>query len=263
MKHKKILLIALIAIFVGGILATVAWGLGASTSLIWDGGIRIGGSLTRTELNETLSSFHEIELTVGVSNVTLRHGDDFRIEGHHYGAITYEVRNDRLVVNAPARNQFALFGWSRGGGGNVTITVPLPEDAALERASLSVGVGNVYVQNVALLSVVLESGVGDVYVQNVNFRDAVLESGVGNIHAVGLFTGWSYFTSGVGDVTLQVSGPQDEFSYSIEAGVGNVTIDGVRQGGALGNSLSHTASDFRGSLQIESGVGNVSVSFSG
>jgi len=257
---KKILLIALIAVFVGGTLATVAWGLGASTGLIWDGGIRVNNA-TRIELDETLSPFDEIELSVGVSNVTLRHGDGFRIEGHHYGVITYEVRGNRLVVHSSARNRFVLFGWNRGGGGNVIVT--LPWDTTLEVASLTVGVGNVYVQNVSLHNVTLESGVGDVHVQDADLHNAVLESGVGNVRASGLFTGRNHFTSGVGDVNLHLSGPRAEFSYSIEAGVGNITINGTRQGGALGSSLSHVASTPLGTLQIESGVGNVSVGFSG
>lgn len=266
MNTKKILLlIAIILVVVGGILAAVAWGLGASTSITWNRGFRAAQpSNVRYELNETFSPFTRVELSIGVSNnVTLRAGDDYRIEGHHYGEITYEVRGNTLYVDTPSqtRRQFSIFsGWnSLTQGGNVIITVPW--ETTLYDSNLTLGVGNLRIDNVAFNNAVVTSGVGDINTQSTDFQNVTITAGVGNIDAAGLFSGRADITNGVGDTTLEIAGPQDRFSYTIEGGVGSITINGERQGGALGNTLTNTAADPLGTLRIEAGVGSVRIDF--
>ncbi|MCL2564084.1 MAG: DUF4097 domain-containing protein [Oscillospiraceae bacterium] len=254
---KIILLIALIAILIGGILAVIAFGLGAETALYWDRGFRVADTSSRTELNTTLSPFSEIELNVGTSDLTLRYGDEFRIEGHHYGTITYEVNGNRLTVNAPSRRVF--LGWDRGSG-HITITVP--DGTALDSANFSLGVGNIRIQDVSLHNATLDSGVGNINVTaNLSGRSTI-EIGVGDIDVRGMITGDADLSGGVGNVTVHVEGSLDRFSYTASSGVGRVSAGGAQSTG-LGGNMTQTAADPLGTIRVDSGVGDVTITFTG
>ena len=238
---KKILRIALVLVLVGGILAAIGWALGGHTGLYWErGGLRTGPAAVRYEISENLDPFSTIDLTLGVGNVTLRQGESFRITGQHYGPIEYAVVDGHLLVYTPRHNTISFLRF-RGGDSHITITVP--SGTALQDVQLTLGVGNLRLERLEL-------------------QGASLTSGVGNVYAQGLFTGNISADSGTGNVTLQLLSAREDVSYSITAGVGNITLNGQRQGGAMGNSLSRTAENPTASLLLNAGVGNVAITFS-
>jgi len=261
---KKIALIALIVLLVGGALTAIGLSLGAHTNLHWNGGFRVLDTHTeRHEFNETLPAFRYIDLSVSVANVSLRHGDEYNIQGQFIGTIDFEVQDNRLIVNA----QNARFGFQigfigrRSSGSHVTITVP--QGTTLEDVRMKVDVGNINTQAVNMIGATIHSDVGNVTVTGDLTGPNNIQSAVGNVRVEGLLTGENTVRSDVGNVTLRLTESRDRFTYSGTADVGNLTIDGERQGSGLGGSVSHTAVDPLGTIRFDSGVGNVVVNFVG
>ncbi|MCL2368988.1 MAG: DUF4097 domain-containing protein [Oscillospiraceae bacterium] len=263
--RKVILIIAACLVLLGAAVAIIAFTLGANTSIYWDRGFHIdrGGS-AGTDLDEALSPFNRIDLSAGVANVTIRPGDGYRLEGHYHGTLTHEVRDGRLILDLRERSGRSWFNiGTRGGSRTSHLILTIPADTVLE-GELNLGVGTVRTQQVDLYNVTITSGVGDIHVDGALGGINRIESGVGNVYVDGSLTGRSRIESGVGNVEITAhGGAREQVSYTISAGVGNITIDGTRQGGALGNSLSHTAADPLVTLQLESGVGNVVLNFRG
>jgi len=226
---KTILRIALIMLLAGGILALTTWGFGARTSLYFDQGFHIAGSNQRSEVEELLSDFRHIDLRLGVTNLNLRHGNDFRIEGHYNSGLVIEQRDDTLFVTSSGfirqGGRFTInvgrISFGSSGGGSLTITVP--SHVELASVSLDVGVGNIHIRDVAIQDVDL--------------------------------------TSGVGNIDMDLPGSAERVSWSGTVGVGRIAIDGERYGTGVGGSASHRVEEPEAVIRFDAGVGNVNITF--
>ena len=260
-RTQKFLLIALACVLGGGILAAAAWGLGAQTSIHFPG----SRMAERQEFSETLTAFDRLDVRIDVSNLTLREGTQFEISGHYYGDISFEVRGNTLflVADTPTRNRISIgFNTRSHQGGDIIITVPALTD--LEVPNLSLGVGNIRVQNVALHNARITNGVGNIDINGPLIGRADISSGVGDIDISALITGRADIDSGVGDIRLRLPESRENFSYSGTVGVGNISIDGsdaISAVGVVGATASHTVTDPIGEVHFSSGVGNVRIDF--
>ena len=236
---KKLLIIALALVVVGGLLATFAWSLGAQTSLSL-----FGRSVERQEFNETLAAFQRLDADVDIGTLILREGSQFEISGHYYGDISFEVRGDTLFVSADTPQTWRVtpigfFNTSSREGGQITITVPFL--TTLEVQTLFLGVGNLWIHDVDL-------------------HNANIDLGVGNLDASGLFTGRADISSGIGDIVIRIPESRDRFSYSGSVGVGSITVGDTSQDG-LGGSISHAVADPVGDIRFDAGIGSVRIEF--
>jgi len=241
-RTQKLLIIAMACVLGGGVLAAAAWGLGAQTSISLPG----TRALERLDLNEILTAFDRLDARVDVANLTLREGTEFAVSGHFYGDISIEVRGSTLflVADTPWQRNIHIGFSTRSQGGDIIITVPALTE--LDASSLTLGVGNIQVQNVTL-------------------HNARITSGVGNVDVSALLTGRTDVESGVGDIRLRLPDNPERVSYSGTVGLGNLTIDGSNMAsggvGVVGATASHTAADPIGEIYFSSGVGSVRIDF--
>ena len=261
---RKIAIIALVCILVGGAIGLVSWGLGATTSISWNSGFQLTDRTTVENLDLSFEPFTEILVDLDVVNVIVTHGDDYALRGRYHGTFaTLEVQNGRLVVRATPANigfNFSFFNFgNRGRNQTSELTITVPEDVVLESLHVTVGVGNVRVSDVEALEVELLSGVGNVVANGVAFTDVSLSSGVGNVEASGVFYGALEAQSGVGNVVLVLHMNEDEVTYNASVGVGRVTANDERRG----TSDRQTATNEAVRLDLSSGTGNVTLSIRG
>ena len=251
--------IALALIVLGGAIGLGAWIMGADSSFEWVGGWRgLRPAESGREIDLVLSDeFDEINLRLGVSNVTVQHGSEWRVTGRLRAQVNIETAGGVLFIEEPTqrRNNFNI-------GINTTnyfVTITVPRDVALDTLSLEVGVGRVDVQDIESLGAYLTTGVGNVSARNVDFQHAILTTGVGNVYADGIFEGRADFTSGTGNVSLTLPSARTDYSYTMSSGVGNTTINGTRESGSVTRNTPGAIAN----IHASTGVGNVRVDFRG
>jgi len=261
-NRNKVLLIALCLVLIGGAISFTAWAMGANTSgLYWDGGFRVHGSGNWHELNESLDSFSHVDIRVGVYNVSIQTGNDYRISGYVRNDLRVSVDGDTLIVSEPTgrRRGFNInFGFFGRNSDNGALTITVPTNTVLGSLLLELGVGQLNLRDIEALSADISNGVGDIRTSGVTLADAQISSGVGNIHLDGTLQGNNEFSSGTGNVNLTLTGYQSDFSINFQTGVGNSSMDGAAQRGG-----SRSGQHPSGHLDISSGVGNIRVTFRG
>jgi len=256
--RKGFLALALALILIGGSLATVAWFMGAETSL--EGGWGRGGFgvSNAREINLTFSdAFDHIDLNLGAANVTVQEGSAFRATGRLPYRVNIFTSDNRLIIEEAHRGGFSLnFGFRRQ---NYHITITVPPGTVLDTLSLDSGAGRLDVQNIEAQRAYITSGAGTVNLRNVDFGHTVLHTGAGNVDAGGNFTGTIDVSTGAGNVSITLPGAREDYAYTIQTGAGRTTIDGSRITG--GATRSHT--DPVATLRVSTGAGNASVNFRG
>ena len=259
---RTILIIAAILVGVGLILAISALAFGAVIGLPFGGGNRGGAEGALHEIDTELSAFDEIDLRLSVSDVIIRHGDGFHIEGFYRGRdFSAEVRGTALIVRGEEGRWspgISITGFQRQDG---RLTITLPSHVELENLSLQVGVGNIDIRELSTGEIGLSLGVGEIDLNNVDTESVSVEAGVGEVSFVGVFTGQNTIDVGTGSVTVRILGSRDNFSYDLQTGVGQASANG-RESGGLGGNLSHSAAQPTGTLEVLVGVGDINLRFS-
>ena len=260
---RTILIIAAILVGAGLILAVSALAFGAVIGLPWGGGNQRGAEGALHEIDRELSAFDEIDLQLSVSDVIIRHGDGFHIEGFYRGRnFNVEVRDAALIVRGDENRRAAGISIGDFNRQDGRLTITLPNHMELESLSLQVGVGNIDMRELSTGEIGLSLGVGEVHLNNMDTESVSVEVGVGEVSFVGVFTGQNSIDVGTGSVTLRILDSRDNFSYNLQTGIGQVASDG-RESSGLGGNMSHSAARPTGVLEVQVGVGDVNLTFWG
>ena len=277
---KKVLIIAAIVVGAGLLLALLAWAFGAATSLVLGRGGVVAVTHVRHEVDAALSEFDEIDLRLSVSTLTIRQGDSFHIEGSYYGReFNHEITNGVLIVRGEEGTWTpgTQIGVRHPRSGSLTIT--MPEGTDLGDITLMVGVGNISLRELAADAVDISAGVGEISFRG-TFSDSIsisagvgeidvnatgtgsvsMEAGVGDVSFRGTFAGTNTIEVGTGDITVEIFDSQDNYSYNLQTGIGQIQVAGARSRGP-GGQMSQTVPDPTGSLRMQLGVGSISLDF--
>lgn len=212
---------------------------------------------------------NSLELDISAARLRVETGEAFSLESN---LETLEVRQEggRLTIRESDKRWFSL-GWD----GMVTLTVP--EGYVLEEARISTGAGEVAVDGLAarelnlflgagkaelkgltaLTSGKLEGGAGKITLENAALHNFRLELGVGTLDFSGSFTGSSALHCGVGSVEMHLSGSQEDYTFSVEKGLGSIRIAGesASDGEVVGGGSN--------ALAVTGGIGSIRIDFTG
>lgn len=221
-----------------------------------------------------LVDFSSIDVDISLGNVEVVYGDDFTLYINYSDATeawtpVWEVTGGTLRLRDNSRWTRAevnswedfknLFGASRQ---PVEVIITVPQNIALDRISVKTGLGNVTLWGLCAKIVAAETGVGNVECYNaLEVRSMELNTGVGNV----ILDMWEVLgglnvvlESGTGNVDATLCGPEEEYSYSLESGLGLVTVNGAVRGSSAERGGSAPCR-----LNAESGTGSVDVYFIG
>lgn len=273
---KVWLAISLIAIGLGLGLLIVAIGQGASFKK----------SIETYSFSESYDGIESIDFDIGFGNVDIIMGDTFSIDARRIlqdGLKSYVKDGTWYIREDYDHNIFGfrfsiqrLFSWQD----NLTpkITITLPYDFKAKDFTLSIGAGDVEVEEVEAitgdfsvdagrlrinkLSLEEESnyhiGTGEMVLEKVTASNAVVDCGVGYIEIEGTLTGYNEFTCGVGKIYLKLYGDKDDYDYEISAGIGSIVIDGRNYHNIDRQAINNSADN---SLTMDCGIGNITVDF--
>lgn len=209
---------------------------------------------------QTLDAFTEIEMQVAVGDVIVRRDTEFQIEVAFEGTvqgdpyrIEYEVTGGTLnIVSFPKHCN------DNDGDCSGQVLVTVPEDTALEKIEISLGVGDATLCELSVDEAELETGVGDLSVIDTAAGKVELNTGVGDVKISGIPAATMDLTTGVGNVTAKLDCTPEECGWMLTSGVGPIQVDGAA------SRLSASKKAPGGSCQLigSTGVGSVTVTFS-
>lgn len=209
---------------------------------------------------QVLDAFTEIEMEVAVGDVIIQQGAEFHIEVKFEGTVQGEPYRIEYAVTDSTLNVVSFPKHHNDDNGDCSgqVLVTVPEDTALEKVKISLGVGDAALRELSVDEAELETGVGDLSVTDTTANEVKLDTGVGDVEIRGVPAAAMELTTGVGDITAKLGCPQEECSWMLTSGVGSIQV-----GGATSlMSDSHESPDGSCRLTGSTGVGSVSVTFS-
>lgn len=132
--------------------------------------------------------------------------------------------------------------WLAPGKERALIVLELPEHMRFDQVDLSVGVGVLEFLDASAEKLSIDCGIGSVvYDGRVN----------GNVE----------ITCGIGEVSLELAGNEEDFNYSLNCGIGDITIGDTSVGGIVSERTIRNNADQ--DMELDCGIGSISVGFSG
>ncbi len=237
-------------------------------------------------INESYDDVQKIDMNIGYGEVDIMEGDTFSIEADHlWDDMESYVSDGTWYIEQESDSHLRIFGvnvslgsfgrWDDDFTPKITITVP--EGFEAESFILNIGAGSVEVEAIRAmegeftveagrlvineLSIPNKStydvGAGEMILKDVSLKDITMDSGVGSVVIEGDIFGDNDITCGVGSIELDLNGDENDYSYDISSGIGNVEIDG-RTYHSVDQRIDNGADNY---LRLDCGIGHISVDF--
>lgn len=195
-------------------------------------------------------------------DINLKYDELFLREQDGTG-ITVEVQNDpKALVRVKESGNTLKITSSGKLEKKRQVLVSYPKNMKFREVELGVGAGNVAVES-DLHADKLDVAMGAGEFTNfgtITTRKTELEVGAGSMNVKGLKTVELDGQCGVGDLTVEVNGKESDYSYSLECGIGNITL-GDNDYSGLGKEQKINNPGASGEIDLECGIGNISVTF--
>lgn len=140
------------------------------------------------------------------------------------------------------------------GAGNMTV-----EDIDTGLMRIESGAGTVTVDSVVSGDTEIKTGAGKIRITDSRLNDARIETGAGKLEFAGRLTGKSVVSTGAGSAELDLTGKEGDYFIEYQRGIGTVTIGDKRFTGAGNGSVGK--SDAPNRLELNTGLGSVRVDF--
>lgn len=168
------------------------------------------------------------------------------VEKSHFS--WFDFANHELVIYLPAKYQFEEVEIDAGAG-RVEIS-----RLAANRVKFELGAGKTEIDYLeAFDDLDIEGGAGSLEIKDGKLKSSEIEIGAGRAAITAQLIGDSKISSGVGRVELNLKATPGDYKFSVDKGIGAVTIDGVSQNDdatyGQGNNL----------IKLDCGVGSVEV----
>ncbi len=219
--------------------------------------------------NET-TKISTLKIELGFTNLHIKTGERFKVETNNSN-ISYKENNGSVVIK---ENNFKWLSFNHNT--ESSLIVYLPEDMiALDEVEIENGAGTVNIDSLKTQGLYLEVGAGEVKIKNVNVsKELKLDGGAGktelensevnNLDANlgvgefiynGLLTGNTDIDSGIGNIRIDLTDDNKNYTIDIDKGLGNVTLDGknIETNRVHGTGNNH--------IKIDGGVGNINIDF--
>lgn len=264
----KYLALAFAACLIFGILSGIAqcfgWLLSAFgltddsvQSLAEDSTFAVDGDVSELDISLTASSLH------------IARGDCWSVTTDS-GYVTVSQAEGTLKVREKSR-------FTRFHAGKTHVVLTVPDDTELKRVSMESGAGRVQID--ALSTEVLyfelgageakvdhltvtkqadiEGGAGEITLRHAALNHLELNMGVGELSLNAALTGKSSIDFGVGSARLMLDGAKEDYSISLDKGIGEATLDGeqMKDGETYGRGANI--------LEMDGGIGEIVIKRAG
>ena len=221
---------------------------------------------------ENMVSFRSIDADISLGNIQVVAGDGYTLSVRLNEALVgYEpsceiqdgvlrIRDGDLSRQANVNSWDDLKKLFSANWLAMDVVITVPPNIVLDKISVKTGMGDVLLWGMNAVNVTAETGLGDVECYETrSVRTLGLTTGMGDVNLGleealdGLYIG---LKTGMGNIEATLCGFETDYSYSLESGMGTVTVNG---------SYQNTKVERRGNqpyqLNASSGMGDVSVYF--
>lgn len=175
-----------------------------------------------------------------------------------YHGVMRHIRTDNMVrigIVLPEEKHFTEI-TLKTGAGNIDM-----RNAKLwcDNFSMEVGAGNVKVGELRvedMLSVTV--GAGNAELDNTGVKKINVDCGAGQFHMQGAIEEELNVDCGVGKCDIALSGRESDYNYSVDCGIGSVSVNGNKIGG-LGGKYNCGNTGAAGRINVSCGIGKVKI----
>ena len=194
----------------------------------------------------------EFSLSAGELSFQPYDGDRIRIEvsGEKKDKVRVGKDDGSLVLETTGRTQ------------DRKILVSYPQNYTFDETSIEIAAGTVTLKdgfNTGELDVSVAAG-EFTNTGRLTAREVSIEVGAGNVELSELDTKELEADCGVGNIGLNISGRETDYNYEISCAAGEVEIGGSSYSG-IGHSKEITNPNVKGDMELNCGVGNITVTF--
>lgn len=194
----------------------------------------------------------EFSLSAGELSFQPYDGDRIRIEvsGEKKDKVRVGKDDGSLVLETTGRTQ------------DRKILVSYPQNYTFDETSIEIAAGTVTLKdgfNTGELDVSVAAG-EFTNTGRLTAREVSIEVGAGNVELSELDTKELEADCGVGNIELNISGRETDYNYEISCAAGEVEIGGSSYSG-IGHSKEITNPNAKGDMELNCGVGNITVTF--
>lgn len=212
-----------------------------------------------------------INVEIGVSKLVLNDSNDNNIHVSLTGIPSHQIYVDSSTLII------------KGDGASINnkylVEISIPGNVSFDEININAGAADLNCKNLTCEDFILELGAGearinslsvddsssiklsagDLEISSANINDCDIELSMGNLVLSGLITGDLSIECGMGNTELSLDDAQSDHNYNLEAGMGNISLNGDQKSGfdREYNLDNNADSDF----EIECGMGNIEINF--
>ena len=176
--------------------------------------------------------------------------------------ISIEVTGDKKDKIRVGKDDDTLVMESIGKCKSRSVLIRYPKGTKFENTSIEIAAGTVEMQDdFATDDMDIDVAAGEFRNKGrINANDVDISVGTGNVELYNLKATDLEADCGVGNMSLEMAGAENEYSYEISCGAGCVKIgDNTYEG--LGHEQNIDNSGASGNMELDCGIGNIDVSF--
>ena len=230
------------------------------------------------EKNEDIK---QMDVQIKVGTVTIKKGEYFHVsmEDISEDDISCYVENQVLyILDHRSVNEMIEVVPISIHTEDADVTITVPKNFQLEKLSLELGAGEMEVKDLETEKLWVKAGAGSIVLDSLRAKQAVefhigtgeiraydfvgqnmtAKCGVGELYINGSLIGDNAIECGIGEVLCELSEKEEDYSYTVNCGIGEVRIGTKEYYGIGKNSKTGTGDD---SFQVRCGIGSVKFFF--
>jgi hypothetical protein len=192
--------------------------------------LSMGWGVEYHDVKEEFSDINSLDISIDAMSVTIKEyeGTTCKVEGNIRTTVDVEKHGNTLTVKEEEWLFFAI-NWSLG---NENLTIYLPKDISLERASFDVDAGSVDVEGILNVdSSEINVDAGNFYADDIVCKNVTVDVSAGKVEIGLLDAQDSEFDVDAGKIVATVVGTNDDYRYNAESDAGNITIGDYESSG--------------------------------
>lgn len=254
---KKILVIGLIFVLIGGVFCGAAYAAGEKytdsqmtdiTSEFAAGGVAgiyIGNYVADIKIIKGEANSNEI--LIKAENVA-ENGFLCDVSGGVLN-ISYDPDKVRFGVISFPSFVFEPF-WKNA---RPVISIYIPEEKYFDEIYIDGGLGNAEIARIQAKSFVVSGGVGNLAIRDIFAESLNIDGGLGDVNISGVVEGDILINGGVGNMRLNLKGDAGDYNIHTQNGLGNVKVTD-------GGGIIPPVWNGKYNIDIDGGLGNIDIS---
>lgn len=243
-KFTKIALILVVVLLSVGLVSVIG---SFAMGLTWDslGDMVNKGKLSfdlddiieDNEFTAVQEDFHSLDIEFGYGTLEIKYGDVEKLQIKQKNVDKYRCYVEEGALHIEGNQKIKVNNSNYDG----EITIVIPKNMVFQEVDLEVGAGKADVANLKANQVDIELGAGEVNVTGLDTKKFDAKTGAGKLYA-------------------ELVGKQNDYSYELECGIGQLKIGDSSYSG-LGTEQNITNAGAERFADIECGVGEIIIKF--